>query len=112
MPLAPARKHRYDAAGSCDYGAYVSRLAARLRQLDQEALDGRAFTRRMLLVPLSLVMGLLVGGGIGFVAGVYVGLSRTPEAGAYNVALPYVSSGVGALLGAGLGLALALRASK
>jgi hypothetical protein len=89
----------------------MSRVLAWLRQLDQDALGGRAFAPRAVLVPLRLAIGLLVGGGVGFLAGVYLGLLRTPEPVTYNIALPYVSSIVGALGGAGLGLALSLRAT-
>jgi hypothetical protein len=90
----------------------MSCVLAWLRQLDRDALGGRMFTRRAVLFPLSLVIGLLVGGGVGFLAGVYLGLARTPEPITYNIGLPYVSSIVGALGAAGLGLSLSLRATR
>lgn len=83
-----------------------------LRRLDRELLGGRLFKRRAVLVPLGLVLGCLVGGGAGFLAGVYLGLLRTPDPVTYNIGLPYVSSIVGALGGAAFGLAVSLRATR
>ena len=68
-PLHPARSARV--RRDVDY---VARAMPWLRPLDEDALAGRAASRRAITIPLALFDGCLLAGGIGFLDGVFVGL--------------------------------------
>lgn len=78
-----------------------------LRDLDEDALRGRAAHRPAIVVPLYVVAGVVLMGGLGFVSGVHAGLWWFDD---YDGAgLPYVGALLGSLAGGGLGVVLALR---
>ena len=66
-----------------------------LRTLDEDALAGRAASRLAITIPLALFVGCLLGGGIGFLGGLFVGLPTRYQGDCSVIAHPYV----GALIG-------------
>lgn len=79
-----------------------------LRRLDEDALQGRAASRLAITLPLYLLMGVIALGGVGFVAGVYIGLSPVFD-GYAGFWLPYLGALLGSLAGGSLGVVLAFR---
>ena len=77
------------------------------RRLDDDALRGRGVSRLAITVPLFILVGVLVIGGVGFVAGVYIGLAFFD--GYAGIWLPYLAAMLGSLAGGSLGSVLALR---
>ena len=76
-----------------------------LRRLDDDVLGGRAASRLSITLPLCLLTGAVVLGGAGFVSGVYAALALPSD----GYGLPYLGAVLGALVGGGLGVLLALR---
>lgn len=81
-----------------------------LRRLDEDALAGRAATRLAITIPLLMLAGALVVGGAGFVSGVFFGLWFSD--GYDGILFPYYGAVVGALVGGGLGLRMAIRRKR
>lgn len=71
-------------------------------------MRGHAASRLVITVSLYLLIGVIVLGGVGFVSGVYLGLS-SPFDGYSGFWLPYFGGLLGSLAGGTLGLMLALR---
>lgn len=56
-------------------------------------------SRLIVVLPLALFLGCLVGGGLGFVGGVFFGLLPRYEGDYSVIAFPYIGALLGAVLG-------------
>lgn len=75
-----------------------------LRQLDEDVLSAGVASRLIVALPLALFLGCLVGGGLGYVGGVFFGLLPRYNGDYGVIGFPYI----GALIGGALGCLLAV----
>lgn len=83
-----------------------------LRRLDEDALTGRAASRLVITIPLALLVGCLVGGGVGYIGGAFLGLLPRYRHDYSAIAYPYVGALVGVVVGCILTLTMALRSRQ